>query len=272
MRIPFHLPVAAVVLVLTFQAGSAQAADPAVKCESGKLKVVGKYGACRLKAESKAVSRGASSDTSRCESKFSADWGKAEDRAGRGVCPSEDDEASIESLAVANTARTAKLLAGLRYEDTGLGTVIDHKTGLEWQKSDDADGLTDKDNRWFWTSSSHGGAGTEPDGDAFTVFLAGLNACDSSDGETLTGGYAGRCDWRMPSIAELATIVDCSSGDPCFDESVFGPAPPIDPYYWTSVTFLVQPTSAWFVAFDDGIVDADDKDLPGVVRAVRGGL
>lgn len=33
---------------------TAMAADPAVKCESGKLKISSKYAACLLKAESKA--------------------------------------------------------------------------------------------------------------------------------------------------------------------------------------------------------------------------
>ena len=44
-----------------------------------------------------------------------------------------------------------------RYEDTGLGSVIDHQTGLEWQKTDDAGGLTDKDNLYEWSL----GAGCE---------------------------------------------------------------------------------------------------------------
>jgi hypothetical protein len=34
---------------------AAMAADPALVCQSGKLKAAAKYGACRLNAEAKAV-------------------------------------------------------------------------------------------------------------------------------------------------------------------------------------------------------------------------
>jgi hypothetical protein len=41
---------------------AAHAADPAVKCESGKLKESSKYAACRLKADAKAVSKAVAAD------------------------------------------------------------------------------------------------------------------------------------------------------------------------------------------------------------------
>ncbi len=41
---------------------SAQAVDLDVKCEADKLKKTGKYGFCRLKAESKAVKKGEAPD------------------------------------------------------------------------------------------------------------------------------------------------------------------------------------------------------------------
>ena len=57
-------------------AGPALAADPAIKCESGKLKESSKYSACRLKADAKAVSRGLAADYGRCEAKFIDKWTK----------------------------------------------------------------------------------------------------------------------------------------------------------------------------------------------------
>ena len=42
-------------LTIVFLAAPALAVDPAIKCEAAKLKEAGKYGFCRLKAESKAV-------------------------------------------------------------------------------------------------------------------------------------------------------------------------------------------------------------------------
>ncbi len=262
--------VAATALAVVFlSVSAAQAADPAAKCEMSKLKETGKYGLCRLKADAKGVQRGDLPDYERCATKFSLNWRKAEAKAGSGTCTSERDEASIDSLITANTARSAKLLTGLRYENTGLGTVIDHKTGLEWQKTDDGDGSTDKDRLWSWTNSEDLDY-TNPDGTAFTEFLDGLNACESSDGETLTGGYGGHCDWRMPTIVELVTIRDCSFGDLCIDQSVFGPIA-TNTGYWTSVTYYDDPTWVWFVNFSSvgPMLNVDEKDLGGEVRAVR---
>jgi len=76
-------------------------------------------------------------------------------------------------------------------------------------------------NRYQWSST-----GTSPDGAAFTDFLARLNG-------TLPEGsacFAGHCDWRLPEISELQTILvgsggstatgqatTCDSAEPCID-------------------------------------------------------
>src|SRR5438067_2269685 len=67
----------------------------------------------------------------------------------------------------------------------------------------------DVKNIYKWSSS-----GTAPDGGAFTKFLNTLNGdatgvgnCVSSDGSSQTGGFVNRCDWRLPTIAELQTIL-----------------------------------------------------------------
>jgi hypothetical protein len=160
-----------------------------------------------------------------------------------------------------------------RYEDTGLGSVIDHQTGLEWQKTDDAGGLTDKDNTYTWRGDGSGG--TAPDGTAFTEFLAGLNAPDgpgasSPTGPTDTGCYAGRCDWRLPVIEELTTIVDCSFGNPCIDHSEFG-ATNASSFYWSASTARFNTVTAWIVAFGGVSTSYGNKGMSLQVRAVRGG-
>jgi hypothetical protein len=55
--------------------GAAFAADPAVVCESAKLKEAANYSSCRLKAQAKAVKKGAVPDHTKCESKFADKWG-----------------------------------------------------------------------------------------------------------------------------------------------------------------------------------------------------
>ncbi len=94
----------------------ALAADPAVKCESGKLKESGKYSLCRLKADSKAVSKGVPVDYLKCEAKFAGKWTKIEDKAQltamSNACPSLGDQASMGARVTTDAAEIATLLAG----------------------------------------------------------------------------------------------------------------------------------------------------------------
>ena len=161
--------------------------------------------------------------------------------------------------------------------DNGDGTVTDYVTGLMWEQKDDSGGIHDKDDTYNWNSS---GSPYPPDGTAFTVFLDTLNGgatgvgdCDSGDGLTESGGFAGHCDWRLPTVAELRTILlepsPCGT-NPCIDEDVFGPA--VSSFYWSATTTAGFPDFAWGVFFGGGNVFSDGKAGSHYVRAVRGGL
>ena len=153
-----------------------------------------------------------------------------------------------------------------RFEDRGL-TVYDNQTGLEWEKKTDDNSIHDKDNAYTWTDGGDGDF-TDPDGTAYTNFLATLNDCESDNGVTISGGFDDHCDWRLPGIDELKTIVDCGFS-PCIDP-VFGPT--AASFYWSSTSIASGPTLAWFVDFLNGIVLLDSKPFDYHVRAVRGGL
>ena len=99
------------------------------------------------------------------------------------------------------------------------------------------------------------------DGTAFTSFLAKLNACSSPDGTTIGGGFAGHCDWRLPTYAELESIFDF---DACFIEgracvpAIFGPTAQY--YYWSSISH--GPDEAFFVDFSIGFDGEEPSNRP----------
>jgi len=84
--------------------------DPGVKCASGKLKEIGKYFACRLKADAKATTTGFLPVYTDCEDKFSEKFTGIETKAGAGVCPTENNLSAVEQC-VAQAALDCAALA-----------------------------------------------------------------------------------------------------------------------------------------------------------------
>jgi hypothetical protein len=166
-----------------------------------------------------------------------------------------------------------------RFDASG-DTILDHETGLEWEKKDGADGAVslcpggatcdnphDVDNRYQWSSTN-----TDPDGGAFIEFLAELNAPDgpgASDetGPTETGCYAGHCDWRLPTVEELHVIPRPPVAEFLPDAS----SDYIQSNYWCSSTAETWPPNAWYVSSRNSDTDTNPKTAHYFVRAVRSG-
>jgi hypothetical protein len=174
-----------------------------------------------------------------------------------------------------------------RFEDCGDGTVADHQTGLQWEKKTgtlgtgiycEAVACPDPhvvNNLYKWSITA-----TEADGKAFTDFLARLNG--EFDPDAATGCFADHCDWELPKISELQTILIGPEAAPG-QASTCPAAPCIDPgfaavggpttswYHWSDSTHAASPTLAWHPHFGLSGVSLGSKTSDAFVRAVRAG-
>lgn len=120
----------------------------------------------------------------------------------------------------------------------GDAAVRDDETGLVWEKTLETTELS-------WTNARA--------------------ACADKD-------VGGRKGWRLPSISELASLVDPSIRT--------GPTLPLDhPFsnvqtdaYWSATTMAGTPNSAWLVFFDTGKVLNGYKTITFHFWCVRGGM
>jgi hypothetical protein len=120
------------------------------------------------------------------------------------------------------------------YADNGDGTVTDNVTALEWQQ------LTPTM------------AYTQPEA---LAYCAGLR-------------LAGHADWRLPSVVELASIVDTGTYNPSID-STFFPGTPAVGFYWSSTPYAGDASNAWGVYFNNGYSDNNNATTAYSVRCVR---
>ncbi len=181
------------------------------------------------------------------------------DLAGK-TCVTEGYEAGTLACGPNCRVQTHGCLS-IRYVPQEDGTVIDLETWLQWEQKVNLDFLTsaadphDADNTYTWSISRDAA-----DGAAFTSFLATLNA----------SAFAGYNDWRLPSVLELASLVDlsvtgCGAFSPCIDPIV---GPTRMGCYWTSNTG-VSPSEAYIVCFHNGWQNPASKKGAAYVRAVR---
>ncbi|MCP5499947.1 MAG: DUF1566 domain-containing protein [Leptospiraceae bacterium] len=99
-----------------------------------------------------------------------------------------------------------------------------------------------------------------------------ITACANLNIANSNAGYAGRTDWHLPTMQELATLVDYSILDPSIDSGGF-PNTTTAIKNWSSTSHVGTPTNAWFQNFSGGFSNnAAQTTATHKVRCVSGSL
>lgn len=255
--VPRHTLATLVAGALLIGASTSHAATPEERCQNSRYMAAAKYGYCQQRAL--ATFYGADVDpfsiaflkhqaaSDKCRLKYTAIWPRLQ----------------------AQSAGTGATCDSPRFVDNGNDTVTDKLTGLQWEKKQDFDSVQnpsdphDADNLYSWSTGPE-----NADGTIFTNFLPALNGTC----------FAGQCDWRLPTIAELVTILrderyPCSTF-PCI-EPIFGPTAadtmPTTLYYASSTTSTHFTSFYWEVSFGGGYLANGTKFDATPVRAVHAG-
>ena len=160
------------------------------------------------------------------------------------------------------------------YGTTPWSCVQDSTTGLMWEVKTTTAGLHNNTNTYTWFNSTgvnDGGTAGTANGGTCTgsgcdteKYVAAVNA--------LTGAnrLCGYTDWRLPSTNELYSIVDLSISGKTIDANYF-PNTSTVYSYWTATPFaFVNPTYAWNINFSIGAIANTGKQIPRIIRLVRG--
>jgi hypothetical protein len=230
---------AAIVVAAPLVSAAHAGPTPEQQCLADRYAAAGKYAACTHRALAKHA-KGLDffkfvAIAAKCTTKYVALWPKLQAKA----------------------AGSGSTCDAPRFVDYGNGTVADNLTGLEWEQKTDDGSIHDKDDLYWW------GGGPQADGTIFSAFLGGLNAAC----------FASHCDWRLPTLAELLTIVSapyplCGS-NPCIDP-IFGTT--IGGAYWSSSSLAADPIQAWFMQFTVAIPATESKLSSKHARGVRSSL
>lgn len=179
-----------------------------------------------------------------------------------------------------------------RYVDNGDGTLTDGQTGLMWEQQTVQNcyyAPNCLNTTYAWTNST-----PYANGPLFEEFVAGLNGgeyfepaisqnpaigLEINTNRYVTAGlpcFANHCDWRVPTLAELRTIVFHNGvcgvlpGYPCID-GAFGPTQAAA--YWTSSSdpgsHSTAADYAYCIDFSNGQMCDEPKGNAHYARAVR---
>ena len=140
-----------------------------------------------------------------------------------------------------------------RFTDNGDGTLFDIEPDLTWMRCSLGQ---------VWTGTTCTGT---------PATYTWKSAQDAADKLNREGGYANRHDWRVPQIAELASIVERQCSNPRINLTLFPATPPV--YFWTATTRRGPGMDAYAYAISFGAEGPKhpSKEEKFNVRLVSGG-
>lgn len=150
----------------------------------------------------------------------------------------------------------------------------DNITGLVWEvKVNDAAHLRHVDHTYTWYDTNgaiNGGNAGSIGSDTCNGTLPS-NQCNTSAFRDAVNaaGLCGATDWRLPTDFEFLGLMDFSTNaTPAIDSAYFPNTPNSTPQ-WTSVSYTVPASWAWYARFGDGLISIRQKSEGSVVRLVR---
>lgn len=155
--------------------------------------------------------------------------------------------------------------------------VRDNSTGLLWEVKSSDKGLHSKWHTYTWFNPDDrfngGNEGREGEADDSTCGTPAVvrDGCDTAKyvAAVNASGWCGHTDWRLPTVDELASIVDYNSFLPAVSNNYFKDIV-MPAGFWSSSPSAAGPSYAWIVIFDDGYLGTCVKSWNYYLRLVRG--
>lgn len=170
-------------------------------------------------------------------------------------------------IAVISLAMSASALANDRHCQADVGENRATTPDADFQRLSDGT-VTQQRSALQWSQCALGQQANNRfcEGRATAMTWQEANAAVSE--LNTNGGMAGFSDWRLPTRAELETIVERCREAPAINENIF-PNTPWAGFWSSSVEDVDDDDQAWFVGFYRGLSYPFDKSASYRVRVVR---
>lgn len=153
---------------------------------------------------------------------------------------------------------------GQRLPDSALvwSCARDVKTGLLWETKLFDAGVSDVEHRFSWYDPAQSSPGVKNNGHCFAI------DCDTDAyvKEINRLGLCGSTAWRLPSFAELQTLLDRDYSNPAINQEIFFNTKGAS--YWTSSQLAYDPEMVMQIRFFDGMSSPAPVHMKLAVRLV----